>query len=244
MSDKATKCYESCNDHKCVRAGKCMGLAGSQADRHEDKSQREATGRDWMMDLMDQYQAKSMTTLVRKLKDELDQAKATPSAIEAPDRNMAGAAEFVNAIITGQPIWPNKWGQDVALAAFTINRERTRSSIAPRKDQYQEGYADGLGRAMREHQAAADRHREAGDHTYARMDDAWAKTFRELAEKERQTVAPSATRRFTALEADLLADHYFADVIDSQHVGCQDKIREAFQWAFAELRRMDRTGDK
>ena len=43
---------------------------------------------------------------------------------EAHDRNMDGAREFIDAILTSQQIWPNSWGQDVAAAAYFITRER------------------------------------------------------------------------------------------------------------------------
>lgn len=55
-------------------------------------------------------------------------------------------------------------------------------------DPYREGYADGLGRAAREHDAAAARHRADFDHTSALMDEAWASTFRTLSAKERQGI--------------------------------------------------------
>lgn len=45
------------------------------------------------------------------------------------DRDYDGANEFVAALITielpeqfnPKPIWPNKWGQDVAMAAFYVH---------------------------------------------------------------------------------------------------------------------------
>lgn len=45
---------------------------------------------------------------------------ATPPAAVPADRNMEGVQEFITAILTGQPIWPNSWGQDVAAAAFFL----------------------------------------------------------------------------------------------------------------------------
>jgi hypothetical protein len=36
------------------------------------------------------------------------------------DRNLDGAGEFVKAIISGDSVWPNSWGQDVVFAAFVI----------------------------------------------------------------------------------------------------------------------------
>ena len=43
MSTPAEKCFESCNDHKCVRARKCMGLAGAQTERRDDKNREPST---------------------------------------------------------------------------------------------------------------------------------------------------------------------------------------------------------
>jgi len=40
------------------------------------------------------------------------------------NRNMAGAEDFVRALISGAPIWPNDWGQAVAHAAFVVHSRR------------------------------------------------------------------------------------------------------------------------
>lgn len=53
-----------------------------------------------------------------------------PAPAEAPDRNMEGAREFINAILFGGSIWPNPWGQDVAAAAYFIHRQRTDAAPA------------------------------------------------------------------------------------------------------------------
>lgn len=37
------------------------------------------------------------------------------------DGNLDGVEEFISAVITNQPIWPNKWGQDVAYVAFRLH---------------------------------------------------------------------------------------------------------------------------
>jgi hypothetical protein len=52
-----------------------------------------------------------------------------PQKPTARDRNFDGAEEFVTAIISGQPIWPNSWGQDVALAAFTLTNYGRRPTF-------------------------------------------------------------------------------------------------------------------
>lgn len=44
----------------------------------------------------------------------------------ARDRNMEGAEELVTAIIMDLPMWPNKWGQDVAAAAFFLTDRGSR----------------------------------------------------------------------------------------------------------------------
>jgi hypothetical protein len=50
----------------------------------------------------------------------IDRLAAAADTAPPPDRNMEGAAEFIHAILMGQPIWPNPWGQDVAAAAFFL----------------------------------------------------------------------------------------------------------------------------
>jgi len=36
------------------------------------------------------------------------------------DRNMDGVKDFIDAMIMGQSVWPNPWGQDVAFAAYSV----------------------------------------------------------------------------------------------------------------------------
>jgi hypothetical protein len=43
------------------------------------------------------------------------------------DDNMAGAKEFIHALITNQRVWPNLYGQEVAAAAFVIHEERLKA---------------------------------------------------------------------------------------------------------------------
>ncbi|RYE43926.1 MAG: hypothetical protein EOP24_26105 [Hyphomicrobiales bacterium] len=68
----------------------------------------------------------------------LDAALAsTPPPISASKeaapagKNMEGAQEFITALIFNQPIWPNKWGQDVAAAAFLLTDNGTRATASP-----------------------------------------------------------------------------------------------------------------
>jgi hypothetical protein len=43
------------------------------------------------------------------------------------NENMTGAKEFIYALLTNHPIWPNLYGQDVAAAAFFIHEERLKA---------------------------------------------------------------------------------------------------------------------
>lgn len=40
--------------------------------------------------------------------------------------SMEGDKEFIHALLTGQRIWPNCYGQDVAAAAFFIHEDRMK----------------------------------------------------------------------------------------------------------------------
>jgi hypothetical protein len=65
-----------------------------------------------------------------KLQHYTDTQTAASAAPAEPNRNMEGAENFVRAIMLNQPIWPNKWGQDVAAAAFFLTDNGTRATAA------------------------------------------------------------------------------------------------------------------
>lgn len=51
---------------------------------------------------------------------------ANAAHLLAGRRELEGADDFFQALLTGQPIWPNPWGQDVAATAFFVQRMRDR----------------------------------------------------------------------------------------------------------------------
>jgi len=57
------------------------------------------------------------------------------AAPQQQDRNLEGVAEFLMAIIYNKPIWPNSWGQDVAMAAFALTDNGTRATYKPAQQQ-------------------------------------------------------------------------------------------------------------
>jgi len=43
------------------------------------------------------------------------------------DDNLQGAENFIHALIMGQKIWPNLYGQSASKAAFVVHEERLKA---------------------------------------------------------------------------------------------------------------------
>lgn len=57
---------------------------------------------------------------IAELERENQQLKEGPPR----DRNHEGFYSLLNALTTGNGVWPNLWGQDVAMLAYFIHRDR------------------------------------------------------------------------------------------------------------------------